>query len=117
LKSIEKNLLSLPKSKYVPSPISTPKKLAVQPTRPLSRNNTISSVPKIKSTNLPAGTLSVTKFPPGQGIGDHHPKQQQQLHLKPRPLVPKSPPSVPKSAPSVPKLLQKQVQQQEKMNT
>jgi len=104
LKSIENHILSVTKTKYVPSPISAPIKSAVQPTRPLPRNSTVSK-PKINSTNLPAGTLSVTKFPPGQGIGDHHPKQQP-LHLKQRP---KSPPSVPK--------LQKQVPQQEKLNT
>jgi transcriptional regulator with XRE-family HTH domain len=61
------------------------------PTKSIFRNNTLSKT-KLNTSHLAAGTLSITKHPPGvhQGIGEHHPNianSRPKIHAKPIPKI------------------------------
>lgn len=82
-------LVNLTTSKYVP-PVSTAifRKSPALPTRPLPRNKTsVANSTNLYSQNLPQGSLSITKHPPGvfPGIGDHNPGMHPKSKPKPKP--------------------------------
>jgi len=90
MKSIEEHTSILPKSKYVPK-LTTVTKTVAAPTKSIFRNNTLSKT-KLNTSHLAAGTLSITKHPPGvhQGIGEHHPNianSRPKIHPKPIPKI------------------------------